>query len=128
MTDYQINVPYFITVKHFLFARTLFLRKFARAERRENKVLPNNSLYKNYRRRDGKSRNYSLVNKSLVIASRKSGHANNKCFTVVIRSVTDVLWVQSRFVKFVGVRPQGSKYVSNRPYNNLSRRQPLFSQ
>ena len=31
------------TVKHFLFARTLFSRKFAREQRRENKVLANNS-------------------------------------------------------------------------------------
>ena len=32
------------TVKHFLFARTLFSRKFARAQIRENKVLANNFL------------------------------------------------------------------------------------
>ena len=44
------------TVKPFLFARTLFSRKFARAERRKNKVLANNSLYKGYIRRYGKSR------------------------------------------------------------------------
>ena len=33
----------------FLFARTLFSRRFARAERRENKILANNSLYKDYK-------------------------------------------------------------------------------
>ena len=43
------------TVKHFLFARTLFLRKFARAWRRENKVLANNLLCKDYRRINSKS-------------------------------------------------------------------------
>ena len=47
----------FITVKHFIFAMTLFSRKFARAERRENKVLDNNSLCKDYGRKNGKSRN-----------------------------------------------------------------------
>ena len=34
------------TVKHFLFAGSLFSRKFARAERHENKVLANNSLHR----------------------------------------------------------------------------------
>ena len=47
----------YVTVKHFLFARTLFSHKIARAERCENKVLANNSLQKYYRRIDGKSRN-----------------------------------------------------------------------
>ena len=44
------------TVKYFLFARTLFLRKFVRAKRRENKVLVNYSLCKDCRRRCDKSR------------------------------------------------------------------------
>ena len=34
------------TVKHFLFARILFLRKFVRAQRRENKVYANNFYVK----------------------------------------------------------------------------------
>ena len=50
---------------------------------------------------------------------------------VVIRSVTDVLRAQSRFVKFVGGEAAGRtsytfykptlglKYVSNRPYNEI---------
>ena len=50
---------------------------------------------------------------------------------LVIRSVTDVLRAQSRFVKFVGGEPVGRtpytfygptlgpKYVSNRPYNEF---------
>ena len=50
---------------------------------------------------------------------------------LVIRSVSNVLWAQSRFVKFVGddaagrtpytfYKPTlGLKYVSNRPYNKF---------
>ena len=40
------------TVKHFLFARTLCLRKFARAWRRENKVLANNFYCKDFIEQD----------------------------------------------------------------------------
>ena len=58
-------------VKHFLFARTLFSRKFARAKRRENKVIANNFFYKNYGRRYDESRKWSLVNKSWLMTSRK---------------------------------------------------------
>ena len=42
----ELTAIHVTTVKHFLFAKTLFSRKFARAERRENKVLANNSLHK----------------------------------------------------------------------------------
>ena len=38
------NKPHTNTVKHFLFAKTLFSRKFVRAYRRENKILANNFL------------------------------------------------------------------------------------
>ena len=57
MASNKMLRSFYSTVKHFLFARTLFSRKFARAERGENKVLANNSLHKDYRKRDGKSRN-----------------------------------------------------------------------
>ena len=54
----KLNCWYWLTVKYFLFARTLFLHKFARAKRRENKVLANNSLCEDYKRRCDKSRKY----------------------------------------------------------------------
>ena len=38
------------TLKHFLFARTLFSHKFARAWRRENKALVNNVFWKDLRK------------------------------------------------------------------------------
>ena len=44
-------------------------------------------------------------------------------FILVIRSVTDVLPAQSRFVKFGGGGGEAAdvclKYVSNRPYNKF---------
>ena len=58
---------------------------------------------------------------------------------LVIRSVTDVLRAQSRFVKFVGVKPQAEplthftnlRWIQSTSVTdfitNLSRRQPLFS-
>ena len=57
--------------------------------------------------------------------------ATRKTIILVIRSVSDVLRAQSRFVKFVGgeaagrtpytfYKPTlGPKYVSNRPYNEF---------
>ena len=39
---YMYNTKYRNTVKHLLFARTLYSRKFAKTYRRENKVLANN--------------------------------------------------------------------------------------
>ena len=44
------------TVKHLLFAMTLFSRTFARRKRRENKVLVNNLSYKDYRTKEDNSR------------------------------------------------------------------------
>ena len=63
----------------------------------------------------------------------------NVSILLVIRSVTDVLRAQSRFVKLVGdeatdrtpytfYKPTlGPKYVSDRPYNEIITPQPLFS-
>ena len=59
---------------------------------------------------------------------------------LVIRSVSDVLRAQSRFVKFVGgeaagrtpytfYKPTlGPKYVRHRPYNEFITPKPLFNQ
>ena len=44
------------TVKHFLFARTLFSGKFARANRRKYKVLANYYFCTDYRRKYCESR------------------------------------------------------------------------
>ena len=44
------------TVKHLLFAMTLFSRTFARQKRHENKVPANNLSYKDYRTKEGNSR------------------------------------------------------------------------
>ena len=38
---------------------------------------------------------------------------------LIIRSVSDVLRAQSRFVKYVGGEAAGPKYISNRPYNEF---------
>ena len=51
----RMLVLYLYTVKRFLFLRTFFLCKLVRAERHENKIIANNPLYKDYRRRYGKS-------------------------------------------------------------------------
>ena len=60
---------YTITVKHFLFARTLFSRKFSRPVTRENKVHANIShvsiIVQEMNNRENK------VNKSKVMSSRK---------------------------------------------------------
>ena len=86
-----------ITVKHLLFARTLFSRKFARAYRRENKVLANYFLYKGWRRK------------------HENLNANNKCFTELYRLIKYIMhtlpWLSEVIDKNPSLRRLGYKCI-----------------